>query len=668
MPNVKASPNPYQLFRRRLVLLMGSMDLAITLLLALAVASVIGTLLQQNQPYADYVIKFGPFWFEVFEAAGLYDVYSALWFLIILILLVLSTTVCVTRNAPSMIKDMWNLRTHVREKSLRVMHHNTQWSVKLPSEDVALILEKGLKEEGFRVRRTTKDEGLLLSAMRGGLNRLGYLFTHIAIIVICIGGLLDSNLRVKFAEWQGDLKVETRDLATNDVPKESRLPVGNQAFRGSIQIPEGRTANVVFLALRDGYLVQELPFALKVEDFRIEHYATGQPKSFETDLILYDNDLPEPLKTTIAVNHPLVHKGYSIYQSSFADGGSSLTMEAWPLDDRSEQGVVSFEGKVFEKRQMNWGGQSLRLEINSFRPFNINPDPTEEEPERLRNFGPSFGFKLRTATGEAKEYVNYMAPVMREGRAFYLSGVRSSPAEDFGYLYIPIDRQGSLKTFTQFLQRLHDKTAVEEVSRQMMEETLSQMSDTSDARMQVSLQETLTTLVTMYLSGGFTEVSEFIETSLPENQREKLGPAYLSMLREMLARLYFMDKEQTAPVTEGELLFLQDAADTIGSLSRYGSPVYLSLRDFEHIQASGLQIARTPGKSTVYLGCALLIAGVFILFYLPQRRFWALVKQKNGESEIILAGMSNRNPRDFDMVFNYIATKLKRAVGNSDSR
>ena len=182
MSNAKASSNPFQLFRRRLVLLMGSMDLAITLLLALAVASVIGTLLQQNQPYADYVIKFGPFWFEVFEAAGLYDVYSALWFLIVLTLLVLSTTVCVTRNAPSMIKDMWNLRTHVREKSLRVMHHNTQWPVKLPSEEVALALEKGLIEEGFRVRRTVKDEGLLLSAMRGGLNRLGYLFTHIAIL------------------------------------------------------------------------------------------------------------------------------------------------------------------------------------------------------------------------------------------------------------------------------------------------------------------------------------------------------------------------------------------------------------------------------------------------------------------------------------------------------
>jgi cytochrome c biogenesis protein len=667
MSDVKVSSPSRQSFSRRLFLLLGSMDLAITLLLALAIASIIGTLLQQNQPYADYVIKFGPFWFDVFETAGLYDVYSALWFLAILTLLVISTTVCVIRNGPSMIKDMWNLRTHVREKSLRVMHHNAQWVATSESEPVVAALEKGLSEEGFRVRQTVKEEGVLLSAMRGGMNRLGYIFTHVAIIVICIGGLLDSNLRIKFAEWQGDLKIETRDLASNDVPKESRLPVGNQAFRGSIQIPEGRTANVVFLALRDGYLVQELPFALKVEDFRIEHYATGQPKSFETDLVLYDNDLPEPLKTTIAVNHPLIHKGYAIYQSSFADGGTTLSMEAWPLDHRADQDVVSFEGKVFEKRQMSWGEQSLRLELNSFRPFNINPDPTEEDPDNLRNFGPSFGFKLRSETGEAKEYVNYMAPVMREGRAFYLSGVRSSPAEEFGYLYIPIDRQGGLKAFNQFLQRLHDVTSVEEVSKQMMLETLSQMSDTSGPRLQASLQETLTTLVTMFIRGGFTEVSQFIETSLPENQREKLGPAYLSMLREMLARLYFMDKDQTNPVTEAELLFLQDAADAIGSLSRYGSPVYLSLRDFDHVQASGLQIARAPGKVTVYVGCAFLILGVFILFYLPQRRFWVLVKQNNGESEIILAGMSNRNPRDFDMVFNQIVDKLRRASGNSDS-
>ncbi|MDX1574394.1 MAG: cytochrome c biogenesis protein ResB, partial [Methylophaga sp.] len=97
------------------------MELAITLLLTLAIASVIGTVLQQNQPYTDYVIKFGPFWFEVFEKLGLYDVYSAVWFLAILALLVVSTTVCVVRNAPAMVRDIWQLRTQVQKKSLRLM-------------------------------------------------------------------------------------------------------------------------------------------------------------------------------------------------------------------------------------------------------------------------------------------------------------------------------------------------------------------------------------------------------------------------------------------------------------------------------------------------------------------------------------------------------------------
>ena len=55
---------------------LGSMNLAITLLVVVAIASVIGTVLRQNQPYPDYAIKFGPFWFEVFRRLGLYDVYG----------------------------------------------------------------------------------------------------------------------------------------------------------------------------------------------------------------------------------------------------------------------------------------------------------------------------------------------------------------------------------------------------------------------------------------------------------------------------------------------------------------------------------------------------------------------------------------------------------------
>jgi len=651
---------------QRLFLFLGTMELAITLLLVLAIASVIGTVLQQNQPYTDYLIKFGPFWFDLFEAAGLYDVYSALWFLAILTLLVVSTTVCLIQQTPTMLRDMWNLRTHVQEKSLKAMQHSQQWEVSSSKDKSLGQVTETLKQEGFRVKHTVKETGVLLSAMRGGMNRLGYIFTHLAIVIICLGGLLDSNLPLKFAEWQGTLKIETRDLATRDIPNISRLSVGTQAFRGSVSIPEGRSSEVVFLAMRDGYLVQHLPFKLKVKDFRIEHYATGQPKSFETDLLLYDDALEHPISTTISVNHPLIYKGYAIYQASFSDGGTGLSLEAWPLDNNVGNAPLEFDAKVFENRQMQWAGQSVRLEILSFRPFNINPDPTEEEPNNLRNFGPSFGFKLRTETGEAKEYLNYMLPVPRKGRNFYLSGVRSSPAEEFAYLYLPIDADGGLTAFNTFLQDLHDKDVVSTIAREMVLSTLTAI-ENEDQQLAESLQNTLTILVSMFTQGGFTEVANFIETTLPKADRATLGPAYLTMLREMLARVYFKNVAtfELAAMEQQQLLFLQDSVDAVGSLSRYSAPVYFELTDFEHVEASGLQITHSPGKPIVYFGCAFLIIGVFLLFYLPQRRLWILVKGESDKSVLLLAGMSNRNPREFDLFFAHISEQLNYVTGNS---
>ena len=92
------------------------MNLAITLLVAIAIAAVIGTVLQQNEPYNNYIMKFGPYWFEVFKALGLFDIYASPWFLALLGFLLVSTSVCVYRNTPTIIKDMRHFRLGVKEK------------------------------------------------------------------------------------------------------------------------------------------------------------------------------------------------------------------------------------------------------------------------------------------------------------------------------------------------------------------------------------------------------------------------------------------------------------------------------------------------------------------------------------------------------------------------
>ncbi|MDE2204165.1 MAG: cytochrome c biogenesis protein ResB, partial [Burkholderiaceae bacterium] len=121
---------------RETVELLSSMRFAISLLTVIAIASVIGTVLKQNEPYPNYVNQFGPFWADVFRSLTLPTVYSAWWFLLILTFLVVSTSLCIVRNAPKMLADMRAWRENVREGSLRAFHHKDEFDT---SADAATV-------------------------------------------------------------------------------------------------------------------------------------------------------------------------------------------------------------------------------------------------------------------------------------------------------------------------------------------------------------------------------------------------------------------------------------------------------------------------------------------------------------------------------------------------
>ena len=106
------------------------MRFAITMFSLLGIASIIGTVLKQNEPYNNYIIKFGQFWFDIFEKLGLYNVYQAFWFLLILIFLITSTSLCIFRNTPKILKDYKNFQEHIREKSLLSFKNSYQFTFK----------------------------------------------------------------------------------------------------------------------------------------------------------------------------------------------------------------------------------------------------------------------------------------------------------------------------------------------------------------------------------------------------------------------------------------------------------------------------------------------------------------------------------------------------------
>ncbi|OYY74834.1 MAG: hypothetical protein B7Y40_02470 [Gammaproteobacteria bacterium 28-57-27] len=630
---------------RSLLAFLGSMNLAITLLVAVALASVVGTVLQQNQPYGDYLMKFGPYWFEVFRALDLYDVYSAPWFLAIFTLLVVSTSACVIRNAPSMLREMFTYRSRVGENEIRSMREHVEWPhLPMSVEAAAIEGRRVLMDEGFTFKETRVKEGYMFSARKGSLQRLGYIFTHVAIVVICIGGMLDSRIWLSYQEFVGKLTVETRSVPLSQVPEESKIAATNPGFRGNVNVPEGSKTSVLFLNVRDGYVVQNLPFDIEVKDFRIEHYINGMPKSYESDLVVTDPKHPhDPVKATIAVNKPLIYNGYAIYQASFGDGGSRLKLSSWQLAGGTAGTSQPVEGAVFQDIPFTVGDVKYTLELNDFRMFNINPVPDEHGKMQEKNFGPSVVFRMRDTTGQAREYENYMMPVVMEGRPVFISGMRDQVGGVMRFLYIPADRDNSMATFMDFYHRLHDANLIDQAVQSMLAEV------NPEAAKLPAASEAIRAMVEKFVRGGYDAMGADLEARVPKDQLERAFETSARVLQTVLSRMYVtMMNERGVKDVGGEKdeRFLADSVAAINALVFYGAPIYLQMTGFEQIQASGLQITKSPGKNVVYLGSVLLILGVFMLFYIHPRRAWLLVRESDRGARVLFATTSHRKTLD----------------------
>lgn len=634
------------------------MRFAVSMLSVLGVASIIGTVLKQNEPYSNYIIKFGQFWFEMFEMLGLYDVYHAIWFLVILLFLVISTSLCIYRNTPLMLSEWKAFKEHATEKSLRAFSHQAAYTVKSTTEQTQYKLTDYLTGQGYTFKLKPQANGdTLIAAKAGTHQRFGYIFTHAAIVIICLGGILDGNLPFKVQEMLGNKRIEVLDIPESEVPEVSRLHTDNPSFRANMTLPEGVSDNVAFVRVRDGYLVQELPFRVALKDFRIEHYATGQPKSFESDIVITDPDLDKPIEKTISVNHPLVYKGIAIYQSDFQDGGSKLKFKVW---DMASPNMLNAEinGVVDKKGTLGPAENPLTVEFNEFRKFNIM-NLSADGKGKPQNVGPNTTYKLRDKSGQAREYVTYMQPLRLDGKAYFVSGMRETVQEEFRYLRIPADDDLSIDGFMRLRNALSNPKTQKEIAKR-----LSGNSSALDPKLETQFQQSVERLLATFAQGGFTQLSQVLEKAVPEAERQKAADTYFKLLNASAFDAYNMVlAEQGKPLitlNPKTVAFLQDTLSAMNDLYFYGTPYYFQLDDFEHKEASGLQLTKSPGQKWVYLGSALLVLGIFAMFYIRERRIWLLLKANT--QEVLLAMSSNRKNLDFDQEFNRTKQHLAQVL------
>ena len=628
------------------------MSFAVSMLVFLGIASIIGTMLKQNEPYENYIIKLGEFWFVYFEKIGLYDVYHSIWFLIILLFLVLSTTLCIIKNTPAILKDFSVFKDSLEEKSLLSFTHHLVIKNK-KYVNTSKILHY-LKQSKYKVKEKSKENGdFLIVAKKGNYQRLGYILTHIGVVIICLGGLLDGNLIFKAQELLGYKKIETLDMPASKVPEASRLSVSNTSFRANMTLAEGSSDNVAFVRMKDGYLVQDLPFKITLKDFRINHYSTGMPKSFESDLVISDPELSQDITKTISVNHPFTYKGIAIYQSDFQDGGTKLNIKLRSLFNSNY--TQKIDGKIFDKVKLD--KDQITYEFNDFKKFNVL-HLKEGEKEKPRNVGPSVTYKVRNSSGQAREYLSYQYPMPIEGRSFYISGMRETPQEEFKYLKIPADSKGSIDEFMLFKDALQNKTLIESVAKKIANQSTSNTDKNNEVK--ESFEKSVNKLMALFGQGGFSNIAENIDKNIPANEKEKAVQTYLKIIdlvsREIYkAKFNLTDKD----LNQTRIIFIQDALNAYSDIFFYGVPYYFELTSYEQKEASGLQLTKSPGQFWVYLGSLSLVLGIFSMIYLHERKLWLLIKAKGG---VILALSSNRKNIDFENDFKKLIQEIKKII------
>jgi len=406
--------------------------------------------------------------------------------------------------------------------------------------------------------------------------------------------------------------------------------------------------------------VQELPFRVALKDFRIEHYATGQPKSFESDLVIVDPDLKEPITKTISVNHPLIYKGIAIYQSDFQDGGTKLNFKVWDLFSTSTE-AQSLDGAIFQSGALGAGDDALKVEFNDFRKFNIiNMSP--DGKGKPHNVGPNVTYKLRDNRGQAKEYVNYMQPMQIDGKHYFLSGMRETVQDEFRYLRIPVDSDLSLNGFMNFRATLLDASKYPEIAQRIAANSLDVKKDPAVRK---QFQASIVQLLSIFAKSGYSGVAQIIEKSVPEKEREAVARTYIKMISVAAFEAYNMslaanNKPLLASNADTEAL-LRDSLNAFSDIFFFGTPYYLQLEQFEHKEASGLQLTKSPGQKWVYLGSVLLVLGIFAMMYIRERRIWLSIRP--GRQQVHFAMASNRKNLDFEKEFNLYREQLKSLIG-----
>jgi len=81
----------------------------------------------------------------------------------------------------------------------------------------------------------------------------------------------------------------------------------------------------------------------------------------------------------------------------------------------------------------------------------------------------------------------------------------------------------------------------------------------------------------------------------------------------------------------------------------------------KQLYATGLQVTRDPGVWWVYSGCALMLFGLFVAFFMSHRKIWVHIFAEDGRTTVVFAGSANKNKIGFEKTFTTLVKGFSQA-------
>jgi cytochrome c biogenesis protein len=288
-----------------------SVKLAVALLIILAIVSIIGTIIQQNEPPERYLREYSQATVQVFEMLGLFDMYHTWWFVLLLFLFSTNLTVCTLERFPHTWKLARAPLKPIDENSVKAASFRKEIQL---NSDVGKAEQKAaaaLKARGFRFVESRGPDSTQYISQKGVFSRFGVYITHVSILLIFAGALIGS-----FFGFKAYLNLP--EGAASQV-----VYLRNEPLWDQIAAALGIAKSPVINDPQVGVPAMPLGYYIRCDNFDVDYYIgpsgmpTGMPSEYHSTLTLFDLNGQKILDKRIRVNDPLTYHGVTFYQSSY---------------------------------------------------------------------------------------------------------------------------------------------------------------------------------------------------------------------------------------------------------------------------------------------------------------------------------------------------------------